>query len=198
MPRFLTVSTSNNNHPLLTWEANTEPDLGEYRIYKNRDGSGWFLLGATDDMPLYEDVTETITGFSTPITVEYKVTAVDNTEKESAYSNVASIEVQGKLSKGGNNNGEIPTLPGQFTVYPNYPNPFNPQTTIRFYLPEQESLKITVYNAQGSEVGIILRDRLNAGYHEIPFEASRLSSGVYFYKVQAGSHSAVKKMMLLK
>jgi len=89
-------------------------------------------------------------------------------------------------------------IPVSFELYQNYPNPFNPSTKIKFGLPENTRVKLEIYNTLGERVEVLRNEEMEAGYHEIDFNASRLSSGVYFYSIQTGSFSEVKKMMLLK
>ncbi|MFH2026664.1 MAG: lamin tail domain-containing protein, partial [bacterium] len=90
------------------------------------------------------------------------------------------------------------TIPVAFALNQNYPNPFNPTTNIKLALPEQADVKLTVYNIIGQEVAIIQAGKMQAGYHNFVFDASRLSSGVYFYRVEANNFHALKKMTILK
>jgi hypothetical protein len=80
----------------------------------------------------------------------------------------------------------------------NYPNPFNPSTTIAFEIQKTENVKIEIYNTLGEKVATVLNDRMNAGPHEITFDASNLASGVYVYRMTAGDTKLTRKMMLLK
>jgi len=89
-------------------------------------------------------------------------------------------------------------VPTKFVVYQNYPNPFNPSTKIRFELPEDANVTIDVYNVVGEKVTTLLNGNLKRGYHEVNFDAAGLQSGVYFYKVNAGKYSTVKKMLFIK
>ncbi len=89
-------------------------------------------------------------------------------------------------------------LPTQFTLEQNYPNPFNPSTTIRFSIPSDELVNLKIYNALGQEVAVLLNKDMKAGSYEYKFDASRLSSGVYFYTINAGSFNTTKKMLFLK
>ncbi len=89
-------------------------------------------------------------------------------------------------------------LPMEFNLAQNYPNPFNPTTNIKLVLPEAVDVNLAVYNLAGQKVATLKNENMKAGYHTINFDASRLSSGVYFYKVEAGSYKSVKKMTLLK
>lgn len=93
---------------------------------------------------------------------------------------------------------EIETSPQSLELHQNYPNPFNPTTTITFYLPTTESVKLNVFDITGRLVATLVDGKVNAGNHTQQFDASSLSSGVYFYKLQTESYSSVKKMMLIK
>ena len=100
-------------------------------------------------------------------------------------------------------NEEEPNLPTQFALYENYPNPFNPVTTIRFDVPEVSDVNITVYNVLGKQVNSIDLNTMSPGQHHIKWRGidnagKPVSSGVYFYTIKAGDFFATKKMMLLK
>jgi len=92
---------------------------------------------------------------------------------------------------------EIPTT---FSLEQNYPNPFNPSTNIRFGLPETAPVTLEVYNLQGQKVAVLLQNvTKSAGMHTLSFDASKLSSGIYVYRIIAGSSfMASHKMVLLK
>ena len=85
-----------------------------------------------------------------------------------------------------------------FELHQNYPNPFNPATTISFYLPQSEEVKLTVFDITGRRVATLVDQPMNAGIHNQTFDASALSSGIYFYRLEAGSFSDVQKMTLIK
>ncbi len=89
-------------------------------------------------------------------------------------------------------------IPKEFTVHQNYPNPFNPLTNIRVGLPKAGDLRIDIYNTAGQRVRTIVAGRKTAGYHVISIDGSRLASGMYVYRVQAGEHVKIKRMILLK
>ncbi len=89
-------------------------------------------------------------------------------------------------------------VPSHFALRQNYPNPFNPSTTIGFTLPERADVKLTVYNTLGQKVATVLDGMYGAGTYEVPFSAERLTSGVYYYTINAGSYNATRKMVLLK
>ncbi|MBE2216658.1 MAG: SBBP repeat-containing protein [Ignavibacteria bacterium] len=89
-------------------------------------------------------------------------------------------------------------LPAEFDLTQNYPNPFNPSTTIKFALPVGGVTTLKVYDIAGKEIASLVETDLEAGYHEVNFNASELASGVYFYRITSGSFTDVKKMMLVK
>jgi hypothetical protein len=89
-------------------------------------------------------------------------------------------------------------MPLVFNLYQNYPNPFNPTTNIEYSLPQQSNVKLRVYNILGQMVMELFSGAQVAGTHVVAFDASRLASGVYFYRLEAGSYVNVKKMVLLK
>jgi hypothetical protein len=85
-----------------------------------------------------------------------------------------------------------------FILSHNYPNPFNPSTIIEFDIPKATNVKIEVYNMAGQKIETLLSRRMPAGHHEVDFNAQKLSSGIYFYRIEAGEFQDVKKMILIK
>jgi hypothetical protein len=80
----------------------------------------------------------------------------------------------------------------------NYPNPFNPATTITFALPKAENVRLVVYDISGRAVATLVNETKQAGIYEVPLDASRFSSGVYFYRLETSSFTGTKKMLLVK
>jgi len=89
-------------------------------------------------------------------------------------------------------------IPKDFRLYNNYPNPFNPVTTIKFDIPKSSFVKIVIYNILGKEVSRPIEQRLEAGRYMLYFDASTLSSGTYFYSIEAAEFRDTKKMIVLK
>ena len=89
-------------------------------------------------------------------------------------------------------------LPTQFSLSQNYPNPFNPSTTIRYALPRNAAVRLTVYDALGREVALLVNGRQEAGGHEVVFQASTLASGMYFYRLQAEGFVQIRSLVLLR
>jgi hypothetical protein len=91
--------------------------------------------------------------------------------------------------------GDIPT---SFELAQNYPNPFNPTTTIQYALPQASNVRLIVYDILGRTVSILVNGMETPGYKSVTFDASQLPSGVYIYRIEAGTHTATKKLLLMK
>ena len=89
-------------------------------------------------------------------------------------------------------------LPRVFALEQNYPNPFNPATSIKYSIPADGFVNLTVYNMLGEKVTNLINQNMKAGRYEIKFDASKYASGIYFYRLESGQFISVKKMMLLK
>jgi hypothetical protein len=89
-------------------------------------------------------------------------------------------------------------IPTEYGLDQNYPNPFNPSTEIRYQLPENNHVKLQVYDILGNVVETLLDNEIEAGYHSIQWNAGRFASGVYFYRIVSGSFVSTKKLMLMK
>jgi hypothetical protein len=89
-------------------------------------------------------------------------------------------------------------VPQQYLLSQNYPNPFNPSTTIMYELPKSSEVTLTVYDMLGREVSVLVNEKRDAGVHEVKFDGSNLASGVYFYRLKAGTYINTKKLVLLK
>jgi hypothetical protein len=92
----------------------------------------------------------------------------------------------------------VNTIPSQIELKQNYPNPFNPMTNIRYGLPKNSFVKLTVYNALGREIETLVNEKQSAGTYETAFDASRYPSGVYFYRLTTDGFSETRKMLLIK
>jgi len=89
-------------------------------------------------------------------------------------------------------------LPKEFSLKQNFPNPFNPVTLIKYELPHDEFVTLKIYDLLGREVFVLVNGFEQAGYKIVRFDASRIASGVYFYKMKAGNFQAMKKLLLVK
>jgi hypothetical protein len=85
-----------------------------------------------------------------------------------------------------------------FRLSENYPNPFNPQTTIRFSIPHESFVSLTIYDVLGKEVACLVNERKQPGEYVVTWKADAQPSGMYFYHLQAGSRVETKKLLLVK
>lgn len=89
-------------------------------------------------------------------------------------------------------------LPTKLLLHQNYPNPFNPTTTIRYQLPQDAHVVLKVYDILGREVATLVNKLKEAGFHSVIFQGNQFSSGVYFYRLQAGTFADTKKFIFLR
>ena len=85
-----------------------------------------------------------------------------------------------------------------FSLVQNYPNPFNPTTTINFTLPYSSNITLTIYNVLGEKITTLVDREFSAGVHSVEWNAIEFSSGIYFYRIEAGSFTKTNRMMLIK
>jgi hypothetical protein len=94
--------------------------------------------------------------------------------------------------------GTAGTLPHEYRLDQNYPNPFNPTTVIKYQTPTNNHVTLAVFDVLGREVATLVDEFEGAGFKSVQFNAGGLSSGVYYYRLQAGSYAETKKLLLLK
>lgn len=189
---YFSAKVSENGINLI-WRTETEVNNYGFDIQKNHpplsplpggEEKGWVSIGFVEgngnsnspkEYSYFDD--KVLAG-----TYSYRLKQID-TDGNFEYSKVVRVNFN---------------LPQNFELYQNYPNPFNPSTTISFSLPRSTNVKISVYNLIGEKVDEILNGSLDAGIHQIIFNASNLHSGMYLYKLEAGNISLTKKMILIK
>jgi len=203
-PTGLTITESVNNHPYLQWNANQEPDLDKYYIYRRHQGSGGWQYLAQTNTTHYEDQTLTYCHAIPPEqcvnlqTYDYYVTAVDLNSHESEPSNIVNEKLVGgspdKISvKQGGSNTII-----EYSLGQNYPNPFNPTTAINYSIKTAGEVTLKVYDMLGTEVASLVNEIQEAGTYSVEFNAGNLPSGIYFYTLTSGNFVDTKKLILLK
>lgn len=93
---------------------------------------------------------------------------------------------------------DLSAKPEAFLLRQNYPNPFNPTTTIQYDLPQQTKVQLAIFNTAGRRVKTLVNGARTAGYHSLTVDMQGLSSGIYFYRLQAGRFSQTQRMLFLK
>ncbi len=123
----------------------------------------------------------------------------DNNVKTGTYSyRLKQIDFNGSFEYSKEVNVIVKNVPAEFTLSQNYPNPFNPSTNIDFQISQNVFVSLKVYDEIGNEVATLINERRNGGNYSIKFNASNLTSGIYYYRLTAGNFTSVKKLILLK
>ncbi|HLG32133.1 MAG TPA: T9SS type A sorting domain-containing protein, partial [Ignavibacteriaceae bacterium] len=187
----LTISDVNADGP--------PSNFGEFSI---TDGSGNVRVELQDGNHFYHNAWDGVNNFPDTIGIEenatidkltgylyfsfsfYKLVPRYNTDFE-GYQGVVSVE-------------NAPGLPDKYQLSQNYPNPFNPSTTISYSIPKEGNVVLKIYNVLGQEIKTLINQFQSAGNYKISFDASFLTSGIYFYSIRSDNFTQVKKMVLVK
>ncbi|MCC6476668.1 lamin tail domain-containing protein [bacterium] len=167
----------------VAWTTQSESNLEHYEVIRN--GAMVANIAATNSATgsNYSFVDENLTN-GTTYTYELFVIEFDGSRSLIATQSATPTA-----------NNAVVT---EFALHQNYPNPFNPETQIRFDLAEASDVTLTIFNISGQEVATLVNSHLSSGAHTVSFDAANLTSGVYLYRLTAGSFTAQKKMVLLK
>lgn len=195
------MSIGSQNQVTVNWAWNPEPDINNYEVWRKYyrskfDQQDW-TLKATPTSNSWTDPDFQLSGVGNTYTVYYKTKAKDKTNHYSSFSSdvsTSAVMVYGK--RGILTSDEV--IPDHYELKQNYPNPFNPTTNITFALPEASSVTLTVYDGIGREVTTLFDGYLSEGAYTASFDASTLTSGMYFYTLHAGKFTATRKMLLTK
>lgn len=195
------INNNGNNYPLpvelisfnavvngsevqLNWETATELNNHGFEVQRSINFSDFesiaFINGAgsTTDRKNYSfSVNENYSGL-----IQYRLKQIDY-DGSFSYSQIVEVDL---------------TLPEKFILYQNYPNPFNPVTTIRFELPEGGLTELKVFDITGNEIAELIKEIKNAGTYSVSYDASKLSSGVYFYTLKINNRTFTNRMILIK
>jgi predicted outer membrane repeat protein len=190
-PQNLSVAAVNGD-VVLQWDANGEADLASYVVYAD-DVSGFAPGPASFVTLVAAGNTSANLGPSSGATF-YRLAALDDDGYMSGYSNEAELDTGTPTD---------PTPTHRWVLHQNVPNPFNPQTTIRYELRERGPVQLTVYDVTGRVVRRLVSGVQDAGLQSVIWNATsddgaRVASGMYFYKLRAGSFVATNKMVVLK
>ncbi|MDP2208841.1 MAG: LamG-like jellyroll fold domain-containing protein [Bacteroidota bacterium] len=171
----------------LSWEnGGGAVGLLQYKIYRGTDSISITLIDSTIS------ISYTDSNVTSGTIYFYRVAALDSTYFEGAKSFAASgmtifvgiVEEQ--------------NLPREYTLEQNFPNPFNPSTTIKYSVPHTAHVTLTIFNTLGQRIATVIDENKEAGYYQANLDATNLLSGIYFYRLQAGKYLGTKKLLLLK
>ncbi len=201
----LTTPLNVNANPVVTlsfWHRYvTELDYDYCRVEVSNDGgANWQLVkqysgSSTTWTQQTFDISAYANG-STNLKVRFRLTSDAGLQSDGWYVDDINISKYcvGSITGISNNTG----LPVQFSLAQNYPNPFNPSTLIKYQLPKAAYVKISVFDVLGKVAATLIDGNVDAGYHQIEFNGSELSSGLYFYRIETDGFTDVKKMILVK
>jgi PKD repeat protein len=166
---MITLDPNSTAVPIFNYDT-TSTWMAGFRIHKVNEGVFIYIAGR----PYRYDLTASYQNYD--YMIDNWMTALPVGVKENVTDNIVT----------------------DYKLYQNYPNPFNPSTSISYSIPRDGFVSITVYNTLGQKVGLLVDKFMKAGSYEVKFNGSALPSGIYFYRLDAGSFSSVKKMILMK
>lgn len=201
-PTGLDIDDS-GTYPELSWNHDQDANgIYGYEIWRlinsSPHPSGTFSLLTTLNDPANLEFTDYGVTLGSGQYAHYKIRAKID-DLLSGYTPVESVGIGGiqKPIVAPNTNRLTATVT-EFKLYDNHPDPFNPETTIRFDLPQDVNVELTVYDNSGVLITYLINSFLTSGNYKVKFDASGLSSGTYYFKIVAGKYSQVKRMLLVK
>jgi hypothetical protein len=167
---------------------------GSAYLFK-RDGNTW-----TDEFKITASDGAAYRYFGSSVSIDGEYVLVSGGGSAYVYTGFTSSEDMSEISAA---TKVVPTsggmgTPSEFDLLNNYPNPFNPRTTIRYALPEKAHVKLDVFNMLGQSVAVLVDSEQGPGYHSAVFEGSGLASGVYIYRLSVNAFVETKRLLLLR
>jgi hypothetical protein len=179
------TASSVGNDAVLRWSTATELNNLGFEIQRLENENEFATIGfiqgkgTTTEPQNYSFIDENLS--SGNYTYRLKQVDINGTY---TFSDAVSVEIVNNVI--------------EFELAQNYPNPFNPATTIKFSIPQGSIVSLKVFNALGQEVKTLVNGYKEAGYHSVIFDALELNSGIYFYRIEAGEFTEVRKMTLIR
>ncbi|HSD64160.1 MAG TPA: M14 family zinc carboxypeptidase [Ignavibacteriaceae bacterium] len=173
----------------LNWSTSSEInnkgfDIERSQILKDKNRMDWIKIGYVE-------------GNGTTAESHF-YSLIDNSINKGIYLyRLKQIDFNGTFNYSGIVQAEI-VSPSVFALEQNFPNPFNPSTLIQYQIPDKEFVRLSIYDILGNEIATLINEEKNAGNYTVRFDGNKLSSGLYFYTINAGNYRASKKMLLLK
>ena len=178
------LSTVNGNDVTLNWITSTEINNSHFEVERSNNGVSFTNIA-------------TVRGHGTTTEIHnYSYKDLD-LENGTYYYRLKQVNFDGSYEHLNVISTEI-TSPVRFELSQNYPNPFNPNTTIKYQIPSHQFVTLKFYDVLGNEIATLVNEDKPAGNYEIDFDASILSSGVYYYQLRSGDFVEIKKMILMK
>ncbi|MBK8984270.1 MAG: T9SS type A sorting domain-containing protein [Ignavibacteria bacterium] len=179
------VSVINNNNVTLNWSTASEINNSGFDIERSSVSGSWTKIA-------------NVSGNGTSTTPNSYSYTDRNVASGNYNYRLKQIDFNGNFEYFNLSNEVVIGVPTEFKLSQNFPNPFNPSTTISYEIPVDGAVSLKIFDMSGKEVMNLVDGVKNAGYYSINFNASNLSSGIYFYKLSANDFTSVMKMMLVK
>ncbi len=173
------TATTQSNGVILNWQTATEVNNYGFEIEAANDNDAFTKVGFVSG----HGNSNSPNSYSFTATDGAKYYRLKQIDIDGGFEYSDAVEVETELS---------------YKLSQNFPNPFNPSTIIEYSIPNSTNVRLSVYNSLGQKVATLLNKKQRAGKHEVQFDASNLSSGIYFYKLQSGKFVSTKKMILLR
>jgi hypothetical protein len=178
------TATTNGKEVILNWSTATELNNQGFEIQRSTEGKEFFSVGF-------------VNGQGTSTEQQNYSFADKNLDNGNYYYRLKQVDYDGSYEYSDLVEIEWHAF-SSYILEQNFPNPFNPTTTIGFAIQNKSNVKITIVNAIGEEVAVVLNEEREPGFYQVEFNATNLPSGVYFYQLKAGEFVSTKKMLLLK
>lgn len=182
-PTQLTAQTDMPNGVILTWLDNSNGEAG-FIVERKLDNNNFSVIDTVQS----NDTSYVDSSVSEGHHYYYKIKSFTH-NCESEYSNEVSVILT---------NVEETELPTEYSLSQNYPNPFNPETRISYQVPSECKITLKIFDILGREIITLVNEEKPAGKYSVDFNASNLASGIYYYRIQAGGYTDIKKCLLLK
>ncbi|MCK6605257.1 MAG: T9SS type A sorting domain-containing protein [Ignavibacteriaceae bacterium] len=179
------TASSANNQVLLNWQTATEINNYGFEIQRKTEGSDFTVIGFKNGKGTTQEPQN-----------YFFTDDVQNVSSGKVTYRLKQIDLDGRFSF--SNEIEVDIVPSDLMLSQNYPNPFNPSTSITFAVPGEGNVNLSVYDVNGNLVSELVNQQLKGGMHSVNFNASALSSGVYFYALKFGGLTVTKSMLLMK
>ena len=179
-----TASVSGND-VVLNWQTASELNNKGFDIERSNDNAAWKVIGVKEGM-----------GTTTETHYYNFIDDISGLTQGKNYYRLKQVDYNGNYKYSAVT--EIVKLPADYSLSQNYPNPFNPVTSINFAISNREFVTLKVYDVLGNEIATLVNEQKPAGEYDIDFNASSLSSGIYYYQLKAGDYIETKKMILIK